>query len=69
MISLCNLCIFPLNHPECAVVCEAITGKALLTAEPGVRCVQLDRTHMSMALMCDGISDVMQDDEAKWKSA
>lgn len=42
---------------------KAVTGKPLLIAEPDVKCVQLDRTHMSMALMCDGISDVMQDDE------
>ena len=26
--------------------------------------VATSRTHMSMALMCDGITDVMQDDEA-----
>eukprot|EP00434_Breviolum_minutum_P046540 symbB.v1.2.042170.t1/scaffold9389.1/size3413/1 len=36
---------------------KAVTGKALLTAQPDVR------THMSMALMCDGISDVMRDEE------
>lgn len=42
---------------------KAVTGKALLIAQPDVKCVQLDRTHMSMALMCDGISDVMRDEE------
>jgi len=42
---------------------KAVTGKGLLVATPDVRCVELDRTHMFMALMCDGITDVMQDDE------
>jgi len=42
---------------------KAVTGKGLLVATPDIKCVQLDRTHMFMALMCDGITDVMQDEE------
>eukprot|EP00931_Biecheleriopsis_adriatica_P100450 TRINITY_DN7576_c0_g1_i1.p1 TRINITY_DN7576_c0_g1~~TRINITY_DN7576_c0_g1_i1.p1 ORF type:complete len:554 (-),score=195.07 TRINITY_DN7576_c0_g1_i1:76-1668(-) len=42
---------------------KAVTGKALLIATPDVKCVHLDRTHKFMALMCDGIPDVMKDDE------
>jgi len=39
---------------------KAVTGKALLIPTPEVKCTQLDRTHKLMAVMCDGITDVMK---------
>merc|ERR1711920_727058 len=34
-----------------------------LVATPSIRCIQLDRSHKFAALMCDGISDVMRNEE------
>eukprot|EP00930_Biecheleria_cincta_P036593 TRINITY_DN25081_c0_g1_i1.p1 TRINITY_DN25081_c0_g1~~TRINITY_DN25081_c0_g1_i1.p1 ORF type:complete len:564 (-),score=125.20 TRINITY_DN25081_c0_g1_i1:54-1694(-) len=42
---------------------KAVTGKALLVPTPDVRCIQLERSHMFMAIMCDGITDVMTEQE------
>eukprot|EP00747_Dinoflagellata_sp_TGD_P132597 gnl/TRDRNA2_/TRDRNA2_175094_c3_seq3.p1 gnl/TRDRNA2_/TRDRNA2_175094_c3~~gnl/TRDRNA2_/TRDRNA2_175094_c3_seq3.p1 ORF type:complete len:597 (-),score=190.75 gnl/TRDRNA2_/TRDRNA2_175094_c3_seq3:42-1778(-) len=42
---------------------KAVTGKALLIATPGVRCIQLNRTMKFFAIMCDGIPDVMRNEE------
>jgi len=38
---------------------KAVTGKALLIATPGVTCIKIDRTHKFLALVCDGVTDVM----------
>jgi len=43
---------------------KSVTGAHLLLATPGVRCLRLDKSHKFLALMCDGISDVMRDEQA-----
>lgn len=43
---------------------KAVTGRALLVPTPDVKCFRLNQRHKFMALMCDGIPDVMTDDEA-----
>jgi len=43
---------------------KAVTGKALLIPTPGVRSFQLNRSHRCIALMSDGICDVMSNGEA-----
>merc|ERR1712072_550034 len=40
------------------------SGSNLLIATPTVRCLRLDKSHKFLALMCDGISDVMRNEEA-----
>lgn len=42
---------------------KAVTGRALLISKPSVRSVRLDESHKFVALMCDGIPDVMKHDE------
>eukprot|EP00927_Polykrikos_kofoidii_P049546 TRINITY_DN43595_c0_g1_i1.p1 TRINITY_DN43595_c0_g1~~TRINITY_DN43595_c0_g1_i1.p1 ORF type:complete len:825 (-),score=139.30 TRINITY_DN43595_c0_g1_i1:195-2669(-) len=42
---------------------KAVTGKALLVPTPSVRCIRFERSHKLLALMCDGISDVMKNEE------
>jgi len=42
---------------------KAVTGKALLVPTPDVRCIRLDKSHLFIALMCDGILDVMSNDD------
>lgn len=46
---------------------KAVTGKALLVPTPDVRCIRLERSHKFIALMCDGIPDVMRNEEAVWE--
>jgi serine/threonine protein phosphatase PrpC len=44
---------------------KAVTGGSdLLIAMPSVRCLRLDKSHKFLALMCDGISDVMSNEDA-----
>lgn len=43
---------------------KAVTGKNLLVATPEVRCLRLDKSHKFLALMCDGIPDVMSNEES-----
>lgn len=43
---------------------KAVTGKALLIATPDVRCVRMDKSVKFLALMCDGIPDVMRNEDA-----
>mmetsp|Transcript_58409 Transcript_58409/g.136524 ORF Transcript_58409/g.136524 Transcript_58409/m.136524 type:complete len:410 (-) Transcript_58409:126-1355(-) len=42
---------------------KAVTGKALLSAKPSIQCVRLDESCQFVALMCDGIPDVMRNEE------
>jgi len=42
---------------------KAVTGKELLVSTPSVRTVRLNRSCKFIALMCDGISDVMTNEE------
>lgn len=42
---------------------KAVTGKELLISTPSVRTVQLDSSAKFVALMCDGILDVMRNEE------
>eukprot|EP00929_Paragymnodinium_shiwhaense_P109076 TRINITY_DN75443_c0_g1_i1.p1 TRINITY_DN75443_c0_g1~~TRINITY_DN75443_c0_g1_i1.p1 ORF type:complete len:748 (-),score=253.91 TRINITY_DN75443_c0_g1_i1:80-2323(-) len=42
---------------------KAVTGKALLVPTPDVRCIKLERSHKFLALMCDGIPDVLRNEE------
>lgn len=46
---------------------KAVTGKELLVATPGVRTVQLNKSTKFVALMCDGILDVMRNEEAVYE--
>jgi len=48
---------------------KAVTGKALLIATPSVRCVELNPSCRFVALMCDGIPDVMKNEEAIFELA
>jgi protein phosphatase 2C family protein 2/3/protein phosphatase 1G len=43
---------------------KAVTGSDLLVATPSVRCIRLDKSHKFLALMCDGIPDVMSNEDA-----
>merc|ERR1712072_1438084 len=43
---------------------KAVMGSDLLIATPEVRCYRLDKSHKFLALMCDGITDVMRNEEA-----
>ncbi|CAE8620885.1 unnamed protein product [Polarella glacialis] len=42
---------------------KAVTGKQLLVATPSVRCLRLNSSFRFIALMCDGITDVMRDEQ------
>lgn len=48
---------------------KSVTGKALLIPTPSVRCVKLNPQCKQIALMCDGITDVMKNEEVIFELA
>lgn len=43
---------------------KEVTGRNLLIATPEVRCLRLDKSHKFLTLMCDGIPDVMSNEDS-----